>query len=306
MEHQRYASGGWGPEEQFVHLGQGKLAESLEKSDAHFETPCGSFADLKLARYLMRFTGRPEYGDGLERTLYNTLLATRLPDSDGNYPYYSAYGSGADKKYYHRKWPCCSGTLVQGVADYVLNAYFHDDESLLVNLFVSSEVNWERAGGKVVVSQETDYPAADATRLTVRQAGNGRFAMKLRIPAWADGASLHVNGKAVGVTTGTLATVERRWKTGDVVDLVVPQPLRALPIDSENRDIAAVMRGAIMYVGLNPWEGIRNQAIDLPGSLTPVSGVRQAYRVGVDGRDLVLVPYFTIDTETYNTYFKIA
>ena len=92
MEPQRYASGGWAPEEQFVHLGQGQLAASLKNSKAHFETPCGSFADLKLARYLIRFTGRPEYGDGLERTLYNTMLATRLPDSDGKYPYYSNYG----------------------------------------------------------------------------------------------------------------------------------------------------------------------------------------------------------------------
>jgi hypothetical protein len=57
LEPQRYASGGWAPEEQFVHLGQGKLAASLESSKAHFETPCGSFADLKLARYLIRFTG---------------------------------------------------------------------------------------------------------------------------------------------------------------------------------------------------------------------------------------------------------
>lgn len=306
LEHQRYASGGWGPEEQFVHPGKGKLAESLKTSDAHFETPCGSFADLKLARYLIRFTGRPEYGDGLERTLYNTLLATRLPDSDGNYPYYSDYGGDGQKKYYHRKWPCCSGTLVQGVADYVLNAYFHDDESLLVNLFVSSEVNWERSGGNVVVAQETDYPAADAIRLTVRDAGDGRFAMKLRIPAWTDGASLRVNGKAVSVTPGTLATIDRRWKTGDVVDLVVPQPLRTLSIDTENRDIAALMRGAIMYVGLNPWKGIQEQVIDLPRSLTPVSGVRQAYSTAVEGHDVVFVPYFTIDTESYNTYFKIA
>ncbi|HEX7072346.1 MAG TPA: beta-L-arabinofuranosidase domain-containing protein, partial [Rhodothermales bacterium] len=255
---------------------------------------------------LIRFTGRPEYGDGLERTLYNTLLATRLPDSDGNYPYYSTYSTAAQKKYYHRKWPCCSGTLVQGVADYVLNAYFHDDESLMVNLFVSSEVDWERPGGKVVVAQETDYPAGDATRLTVRDAGDGRFAMKLRIPAWTDGASLRVNGKAVGVTPGTLATIDRRWKAGDVVDLVIPQPLRTLPIDTENRDIAALMRGAIMYVGLNPWQGIQEQVIDLPASLTPVSGMRQALRTTVDGRDLVFVPYFTIDTETYNTYFKIT
>ena len=52
---------------------------------------------MKLARYLIRLTGRPEYGDGLERTLYNTMLATRLPNSDGDYPYYSDYGAGAEK-----------------------------------------------------------------------------------------------------------------------------------------------------------------------------------------------------------------
>jgi hypothetical protein len=59
------------------------------------------------------------------------MLATRTPDSDGGYPYYSNYGANAVKKYYHRKWPCCAGTLVQGVADYVLNVYFHDDHALL-------------------------------------------------------------------------------------------------------------------------------------------------------------------------------
>ena len=127
---------------------------------------------MKLARYLLRFTGRPQYGDGLERTLYNTILATRLPNSHGDYPYYSDYGTNADKKYYHQKWPCCSGTLVQGVADYVLNVYFHDNDALLINLFVASEVNWPRPGGQVVIVQETDYPASDITRLTVREPGD--------------------------------------------------------------------------------------------------------------------------------------
>src|SRR3546814_5098668 len=86
MEPQRFSSGGWGPEEQFVDLHKGLLAESLKSSKAHFETPCGSFADMKLARYLTSFTGEAQYGDGLERILYNTMLATRLPDSDGDYP----------------------------------------------------------------------------------------------------------------------------------------------------------------------------------------------------------------------------
>jgi len=305
LEPQRFASGGWAPEEQFVHLGQGRLAESLKTSRAHFETPCGSYADLKLARYLLRFTGRPEYGDGLERTLYNTLLATRLPNSDGDYPYYSDYAAGAEKKYYPRKWPCCSGTLVQGVADYALDVYFHDDESLLVNLFVGSEVVWRRPGGDVTIVQETGYPATDRVRLTVRDPGNGRFAIKLRVPAWANGATLRVNGNPQRAVAGEFAIVKRNWRVDDVIEMLVPQPLRALPIAPETPNLAALMRGAVMYVGLNPWDGLDAQSIDLPGSLAPISTSGPAYRTTVGGRDLVFVPYFTVGTERYNTYFRI-
>lgn len=306
LEPQRFASGGWAPDEQFVHLGQGKLADTLKRSKAHFETPCGSYADMKLARYLIRLTGRPEYGDGLERTLYNTVLATRLPGSDGDYPYYSDYGAGAEKKYYSRKWPCCSGTLVQGVADYVLNVYFHDDDALLVNLFVASEVVWKRAAGAVAIVQDTAYPETDNVRLTVREPGDGRFAIKLRIPAWAKGATLRVNGKSQNVVPGQFATLKRHWKARDTIDMVIPQPLRTLPIDTENPNLAALMRGAIMYVGLNPWDGIGDQVIDLPGSLSRISGPGQAYHTAAAGRGLVFVPYYSVDTERYNTYFTIA
>jgi DUF1680 family protein len=306
MEPQRFASGGWGPEEQFVVLGQGKLAASLKSSKAHFETPCGAFADMKLARYLSRFTGDAKYGDGLERTLYNTMLATRLPDSDGGYPYYSDYGSAGEKRYYHQKWPCCSGTLVQGVADYVQGLYYHDDTTLVVNMFAPSQVKWERAGGAVEVVQQTEYPAKDSTRLTVRSAGNGRFAMKLRVPAWTEGARLMVNGKEQPVKSGEYAVVTRTWKAGDTIDLVIPQPLRVLPIDPENPKLAAVMRGAVMYAGVNPWEGIQDEAIALPSALEPMPNSDVAYRTKVGARNLVFLPYHQVDTERTNTYFKIA
>jgi DUF1680 family protein len=306
MEPQRFASGGWGPEEQFVELHKGHLADSLKTSKAHFETPCGSFADMKLARYLIRFTGEPVYGDGLERTVFNTILSTRMPDSDGNYPYYSNYGPDADKLYYQKKWPCCSGTLVQGVADYVLNLYFHDDDALMVNMYAPSEVTWDRPGGAVEIVQETEYPAQDSVRLTVRKPGNGRFAMKLRVPAWATGATVAVNGRRQAATAGQLAVVNRTWKTGDTVELILPQALRTVAIDDRNPKLAAMMRGGIMYVGLNPWDGIERQTVALPGAVQPVPGADQAYRVKVGGRDLVFVPYFTVQTERYNTYFKIA
>src|SRR5207237_5424888 len=67
LDRQRYASGGFGPDEQFVEPRAGALNESLARTKDHFETPCGSYAGLKLARYLLRFTGEARYGDGLER-----------------------------------------------------------------------------------------------------------------------------------------------------------------------------------------------------------------------------------------------
>lgn len=93
---QRYASGGWGPKETFVEAHQGKLYESLLSTKAHFETPCGSYAAMKMNRYLLRFTGDARYGDALER-VYNTTLSAKDPDSDGDYAYYSNYGPEADK-----------------------------------------------------------------------------------------------------------------------------------------------------------------------------------------------------------------
>jgi DUF1680 family protein len=95
---QSFASGGWAPEELFVEPSKGLLGESLAKTRAHFETPCGSYAHLKLARYLLRFTGNARYGDSLERVLYNTVLGAKDPSGDGHVYYYSDYHQSAQKQ----------------------------------------------------------------------------------------------------------------------------------------------------------------------------------------------------------------
>ena len=77
---QQFASGGSGPKETFVTPNEGKLGDSLASTRDYFETPCGCYAHIKLARYLMRFTGEARYGDGLERLLYNAMLACRDPE----------------------------------------------------------------------------------------------------------------------------------------------------------------------------------------------------------------------------------
>jgi DUF1680 family protein len=110
------------------------------------------------------------------------------------------------------------------------------------------------------------FASEDGAHALQHHAGDGRFAIKLRIPAWSIGATVRVNGKTANAAPGALATVTWSWRAGDTIDLVVPQPLRTLPIDAENPKLAAVMRGAVMYVGLNPWDGIGDQPITLPGS----------------------------------------
>ena len=115
-----------------------------------------------------------------------------------------------------------------------------------------------------------------------------------------------MDGGVTPAAPGGFATVTNRWKAGDTIELIVPQPLRTLSVDTETPNLAALMRGAVMYVGLNPWDGIAERPIDLPASLAPLSASAQAYRMGIAGRDLVFVPYFTVDTEKYNTYFRIA
>jgi len=67
-----------------------------------------------------------------------------------------------------------------------------------------------------------------------------------------------------------------------------------------------VMRGAVMYVGLNPWTGVEDQPLALPASLKPVPGSGLNYAMETGGRNLVFVPYFNVGLERYNTYFKIA
>lgn len=306
MAEQRYASGGMGPDEQFVEPNQGKLYESLA-TKANFETPCGSYAGMKLARYLMRFTGEPQYGDGLERVVYNTLLGVRPPDSDGDYPYYSSYGPDSRKEFYPKKWPCCSGTLVQGVADYVLNLYFHDDDSLYVNMFAPSEVRWTHGTTPVRLVQETSYPATDSTRLRVHVGKPSEFSIRVRIPAWIAGpADIRVNGRplAVAAQPGSFAEISRRWTDGDVVDVVLPQAFRLEPIDDKHPDVVAVMRGPLMYVGMNPWPGLADTPVSLASALRPLPGEAQAFHARVADRDLVMVPFHTIQDETYNTYFR--
>jgi DUF1680 family protein len=305
---QQYASGGWGPKETFVVPHEGKLAESLSTTTAHFETPCGSYAQTKLARYLLRFTGESRYADGLERVIWNTVLASLDPGADGEYFYYSHYQPNATKDYYHRKWPCCSGTLVQGVADYVVSAYFHGPESLYVALFTPSEVRWNTNGTPIKLIQSTNYPDSEAVTFRIETPKPAPFSLNVRIPAWISGpARFSINGKAhdVAAAKSTFASIRRTWKNHDVVEVWLPFGFRTEAIDDRNPNVAAVMQGPRMMVATNAPGDSASMGVDLPGAMKAAGGSSYVLPLG-DRAPLTFRPYHAVRGESTTTYFRLS
>ena len=306
VETQQFASGAWAPQEQFVEPHSGALGASLTSTRDHFETPCCFYAQAKLARYLTRFTGDSKYGDGLERVLLNTILGALDPDDDGGYFYYSDYQALARKRYYQKKWPCCAGTLLQSVADYPLNLYFHGDRSLYVNLYAASEVRWKAGGVRVKIAQQTAYPASEHIELRIDPESPADFAVHLRVPGWLDRpAEIAVNGKraAVAARPGAFAAVERRWKKGDRIDLTLPFSFRAVAVDDRNPDTVAVMRGPVMLVALAPPEKLEAGAEAL-ARMEPVPGKPLEFDCSAASGPVRMRPFYQVQHELYTTYFR--
>ena len=306
---QQYASGGWGPNETFVTPHRGELYDSLSTTVDHFETPCGSYAATRLARYLLR-TGTPAstaHADNLERVLYNAILVVRPPDSNGDYPYYSTYSAAAQKVYYPSKWPCCSGTLVQTVADYPLNLYFAAEDGLYVTMYTPSRARFAHRGSVVELVQETRFPVEDTTALTFTLDRPARFTLYLRLPQWlARPASLSINGRSVplGAGSGSFAALRREWCSGDRVELTLPQDFRTEAIDDLHPETVALLRGPVQYVALDgsnqPARGRRL----VPAGLKQ-SGL-QSFVESYAGKDVIFVPLYAVANGSYTSYFSKA
>jgi hypothetical protein len=272
-ETQFFATGGYGPGEQLVSA-DGMLGRSLDVEGNSFETPCGSWAGFKMARYLMEFTGESRYGDWIERLMYNGIGAA-LPMEDRENPfvkdtwshnglnggyhvaergktfYYADYRAGGGRKdYFPEAWPCCSGTYIQDVADYHNLIYFHGPETLCVNLYIPSEVTWKLGSETVRLTQETAYPASRQSRFVVKTDQPRRFAINLRVPGWASGMTFQVNGAAVSVPArpGTWAAVDRVWNDGDTLVTTMDWRLREIPIDRQHPRRVALADGPVVLV----------------------------------------------------------
>jgi hypothetical protein len=247
---QCYATGGYGPNERFM-APDGALGRALDSRTDTFETACGSWAGFKLSRYLMQFTGEARYGDWAERLLYNGIGAALPIAAGGKNFYYSDYRVGSGMKVYNwDTWTCCSGTYLQDVVDYHNLIYFHDASDLYVNLYVPSTLTWNRPGGRVVITQETSYPEEKTSTIRIDSAPAGPFTLRFRVPSWASGSSIAVNGADTPTrcAAGTWAALTRTWTSGDRVDVRIPLRWRMPAVDRQHPERVAVVRGPVVFV----------------------------------------------------------
>ncbi len=304
VDAQSFATGGWGPDEHFVSPGSGKLGNGLADEHKSFETPCGSYAHFKLTRYLLRVTRDPSYGDSMERVLYNTVLGALPIQPDGHAFYYSDYTRQAHKGFHPDRWPCCSGTLPMIAADYRISIAFTAGRDIYVNLYVPAQLSWRHHGHDTRLTIDTRYPHASAISMTVQISTPQTFAVNLRIPAWAAGASLRINGRheSSPVVPGTFVAIRRQWHASDRIELDLPLHTRLQPVDAEHPDTVALLAGPLLLMRLG--EGAAGDAPSRRELLAaqPPRADASPWRAGA----VTMRPFFEIGRQGYSSYHRVT
>jgi DUF1680 family protein len=202
--------------------------------EAYVET-CSTLSWIQLNRELLAITGDARHAEEIERSAYNDLLGAQAPDGE-DWCYY-VFPNG--RRVHTTYWRCCKSSGAMALEELPAIAYARsDDGGIEVNLYGAGETTFVSPdAGEVSIEQVTDYPCSGDVRLRIRCEEAARFAVKLRIPSWADGATLQVDGEDAGVAAvpGQYATIERAWRDGG--EILVRFPMRPLLHRAANRNV---------------------------------------------------------------------
>jgi len=224
----------------------GKLASELSTNTTE---DCCAYNMLKLTRHLFGWSADARLMDYYERTLFNHRLGTINPE-DGTMMYYLPLASGYWKTFgkpFDAFW-CCTGTGSEEYAKLTDTIYFHGDDSLYVNLYIDSTLQWPEKG--LSLRQETRFPEQQGASLIVSCHDPIQMAMNLRIPYWAQGGEVKVNGAALSAfaSPGSYLSLTRVWKNGDRIDLSLPMGLHTWPMP-DDATLQAAMYGPLVLAG---------------------------------------------------------
>ena len=245
-----------------VHEAAG-MPYDLPSATAYNET-CGQIGNMMWNWRMLSATGEARFADVMERNLYNSILSGINVSGKGwSYSnplrWHGAEHELLSNNYHQRIDPgarqiCCPTNLLRTVASMHGYLYTTSDDGLWLHHYGSNTLNTRLSDGRRLgLTQTTEYPWRGDVRLELNELEPGEsFAIRLRIPGWAKGASIAVNGRPVAAKTNpsSYAQIERGWQSGDVVELKLPMPVRmvtAHPRVEQTRNQVAVMRGPIVY-----------------------------------------------------------
>lgn len=226
-----YAMGGVGngemfrqPYTQILSMATNGLQEGESEAYPDINETCCAYNLVKLSKDLNCYNpDNAHYLDYIERTLYNQIIGSLNPDQYQTC-YQYAVGLNATKPFGNEtpQSTCCGGTGSENHTKYQQSAYFANDNTLWVGLYMPTTLHWKEKG--VTIKQDCLWPAQhSAIKITE---GEGDFTLKLRVPYWAtQGFSIKVNGKEVAKSYQPSTYVEleqKHWKMGDVVEIDMP------------------------------------------------------------------------------------
>ena len=239
----------------------------LPNRTAYNET-CANIANAMWNWRMLGLTGEAKYTDVMERVLYNSMLSG-IGIEGKDYFYTNVLRRcGRDVPLLSQdspaRWPdttprspvhcfCCPPNVARTIAQLHAWAYSLSGGAVWVHLYGGSVLDTRlRDGSMLRLSQQTRYPWDGRITITIRETPSGEFSLMLRIPAWAEGAEIRVNGQAwAGASTPPdYAAIRRCWSVGDLVQIDLPMQvvlMEAAPLVEETRNQVAVMRGPLVY-----------------------------------------------------------
>jgi len=316
-----YCTGGTSNHESW-NTDPGKLAAELSTNTTE---DCCAYNMMKLTRHLFGWQPDARLMDYYERLMFNHRLGTINPE-DGTMMYYLPLASGSWKTFgkpFDAFW-CCTGTGSEEYAKLTDTIYFHDDDSLYVNLYVASQLEWPERG--LSIRQETKFPEQQGTSIVISGKAPVQLQINLRVPYGAKGGSVKINGTELPAfsSPSSYLALNRVWKPGDRIDLKLPMDLHISPMP-DDQTVQAMMYGPLvlagkfdpvskemMYGDYEPKPADLYKVPDIVAdNSNPTAWVKSdskrplMFEAVGQSQPMTLVPLYTIIPERYAVYWKV-
>ena len=254
---QMYITGGVGARSQGESFGE---PYELPNAQAYGES-CAAIGNMMWNWRMLAASGEARFTDVIERALYNGINSGMSLDGT-TYCYRnplafdpSAFDGFRGSPNIRNPWydtTCCPPNLERTFGS--LPGYFYSTskDGVYVHLYDNSVLDWPLENGTPLkIRQKTNYPWDGEVQLTVSPAQPADFTLNVRIPGWAQDASVSVNGKTVAaVQAGQYLPIKRQWKPGDTVNLnflMTAEVVASNPRVAEDMGRVAVQRGPVIY-----------------------------------------------------------